>query len=92
MANAVTLVAIVLGLLMFTSGLKHARTTTTGALERVTNILLLVFVAPSAFEAFGSLQTASSMQLFVFICGVLGAIGAALSLTSLPPIGGSLKK
>ena len=86
MPNALTFIAIVLGILMFTSGLKHAKSSAAGALERMTNILLLVFVAPGTFEAFGSLSTASAQQLFVFISGVLGSVGAAFSLSSLPPI------
>ncbi len=73
---------------MFTSGLKHAQTASGSPLERVANILLLALVAPSAVEAFGALGSASALQLFVFLSGILGSVGAAFSLSSLPPIRG----
>lgn len=69
---------------MFTSGLKHAQIPGAGTLEKAANILLLALVVPSAVDAFGSLGSASARQLFVFISGILGSVGAAFSLSSLP--------
>lgn len=71
---------------MFTSGLKHAREQGAGKLESTTNILLLALVAPNTVGAFTSLSSASAIQLFVFVSGVLGSVGAAFSLSSLPRI------
>lgn len=84
MSTITSFVSIILGFLVFASGVKLMRAHWTGNLERVTNVLLLVFIIPGVLGAFDSLGTASAQQLLFYISGILGCIGAAFSLSSLP--------
>lgn len=87
MPHLLDYISVAIGLLIFSSGIKHLQSPKLGnKLERVSNLLLLVFVVPNTVQAFESLQTASALQLLVFLSGTLGSVGAAMSLTSLAPL------
>lgn len=85
MSNIQTYVSILLGFLIFAGGIKSIRQLNR-TLEKLADVLLLVFIVPGTVSAFDSLDQASALQLLVFISGTLGCVGAALSLSTLPAL------
>lgn len=78
-------VSILLGFFIFAGGIKSIRQLNR-TLEKLADVLLLVFIVPGTVSAFDSLDRASAFQLLVFISGTLGCVGAALTLTTLPAL------
>lgn len=70
---------------MFAAGLLHLRQAAGLTVDRLVNPLFLAFVLPGFLSPNVIITQATLGQLFIFLCGFLGLMGAALSLATLAP-------
>lgn len=71
------------GVLMLGHGVRHCRSGFGLTKDRLLNPLFLVFVLPGLSSSFPTIGQATPTQLMFFLCGMMGLVGAALSISTM---------
>ena len=75
----------IVGIFMFATGIRHARSEPGITKDRVINVPFLLLVVPGLLNSFPTIGQATPVQLMIFLCGLLGLVGAALSISTMYP-------
>ena len=68
---------------MFSAGIRHTLSPPGITRDRLLNLPFVLLIVPGLLSSFTTLSQATPVQLLVFVCGVLGLVGIALSVSTM---------
>jgi hypothetical protein len=72
-----------IGVFMFSTGVRHVLSPPGITRDRLLNLPFVLLVIPGLLTSFATLSEATPVQLLTFVCGVLGLVGVALSVSTM---------